>query len=97
MTRMSCLARARHAGRLDRFPVKPTKKGTGFVQFLGPHMQWHIAIAVITIASMWSDACIDEAVGQTLLVWGLAGCAVVASEVKGPHPCPRGRVPWVGA
>lgn len=47
----------RAAGRLDRHPAKPTKKGTGFVQPLGPHMHWHIDIAVITIAGMYYYLC----------------------------------------
>ena len=47
----------RTAGRLERHPVKPTKKGTGFVQPLGPHMHWHIDIAVITIAGMYYYLC----------------------------------------
>jgi hypothetical protein len=28
----------RTAGRLDRHPVKPTRKGTGFVQPICPHV-----------------------------------------------------------
>lgn len=47
----------RDAGRLDRHPVKPSKKGTGFVQPFGPHMHWHIDIAVITIAGMYYYLC----------------------------------------
>ena len=47
----------RAAGRLNRHPVKPTKKGTGFVQPIGPHVHWHIDIAVITIAGMYYYLC----------------------------------------
>lgn len=47
----------RAAGRLDRHPHTPTKKGTGFVQPLGPHMHWHIDIAVITIAGTYYYLC----------------------------------------
>jgi hypothetical protein len=43
----------RAAGRLDRQPRTPSKKGTGFVQPLGPHMHCHIDIAVITIAKVY--------------------------------------------
>jgi len=47
----------RDAGRLDRRPHTPTKKGTGFVQPLGPHMHWHIDIAVLTIAGTYYYLC----------------------------------------
>jgi putative transposase len=47
----------RAAGRLDRRPHTPTKKGTGFVQPLCPHMHWHIDIAVITIAGTYYYLC----------------------------------------
>ena len=47
----------RAAGRLDRHRPKPSKKGTGFVQPLGPHVHWHIDIAVITIARVYYYLC----------------------------------------
>jgi putative transposase len=39
----------RQAGCLDRFNVKPSKKGTGFVQPLRPHAHWHIDISYINL------------------------------------------------
>jgi putative transposase len=47
----------RLAGRLDRHPLKPSKKGTGFVQPFGPHMHWHTDIAVITVDGVYYYLC----------------------------------------
>jgi len=37
------------AGRLDRKWLKPSKKGTGFVQPLRPHEHWHVDISYINV------------------------------------------------
>ena len=37
------------AGRLDRKWLKPSKKGTGFVQPLKPHEHWHVDISYINV------------------------------------------------
>lgn len=37
------------AGRLDRKWLKPSKKGTGFVQPLKPHDHWHVDISYINV------------------------------------------------
>ena len=37
------------AGRLDRRWLKPSKKGTGFVQPLRPHEHWHVDISYINV------------------------------------------------
>ncbi len=37
------------AGRLDRKNVAPSKKGTGFVQPLGPHKHWHTDISYLNL------------------------------------------------
>lgn len=37
------------AGLLDRWNVKPSKKGTGFVQPLRPHEHWHIDVAYLNL------------------------------------------------
>lgn len=47
----------RAAGRLDRWNPKPSKKGTGFVQPLGPHQHWHIDIAYVNIAGTFYYLC----------------------------------------
>jgi len=38
------------AGRLDRHRWAPSKKGTGFVQPVGPHKHWHLDIAYVNLA-----------------------------------------------
>jgi transposase InsO family protein len=47
----------RQAGRLDRFSVKPSKKGTGFVQPLRPHAEWHVDISYINLAGTFYFLC----------------------------------------
>lgn len=41
-------------------PCTPTKKGPGFVQPLGPHMHWHVDLAVITIGEVVDAAEVTE-------------------------------------
>ena len=38
------------AGRLDHRKFSPSKKGTGFVQPLGPHAHWHVDISYLNVA-----------------------------------------------
>jgi putative transposase len=40
----------KNAGRLDRHRWAPSKKGTGFVQPVGPHKHWHLDIAYVNLA-----------------------------------------------
>ena len=40
----------RQAGRLDRHWLKPSKKGTGFVQPLAAHDHWHVDMSYINVA-----------------------------------------------
>jgi putative transposase len=40
----------KNAGRLDHRRWAPSKKGTGFVQPLGPHKHWHLDIAYVNLA-----------------------------------------------
>lgn len=45
------------AGRLDRWPKKISKKGTGFVQPLQPHEHWHIDISYLNVAGTFYYLC----------------------------------------
>lgn len=45
------------AGRLDRWKNRPSRKGTGFEQPLGPHQHWHIDIAYLNIAGTFYYLC----------------------------------------
>jgi transposase InsO family protein len=47
----------RAAGRLDRFNGQPSKKGTGFVQPLGPHQHWHIDVSYLNLAGTFYYLC----------------------------------------
>ena len=40
----------KQAGRLDRHWQKPSKKGTGFVQPIGPHEHWHVDMSYVNVA-----------------------------------------------
>ena len=47
----------KQAGRLDRRRFSPSKKGTGFVQPLGPHQHWHIDVSYINVAGTFYFLC----------------------------------------
>ena len=45
------------AGLMDRHNTKPSLKGTGFQQPLGPHEHWHVDIAYINIRGTFFFLC----------------------------------------
>ncbi|MGC9420673.1 MAG: IS3 family transposase [Rhodovulum sp.] len=45
------------AGRLDRRTTRPSSKGQGFTQPLGPHQHWHIDIAYVNLAGTFYYLC----------------------------------------
>jgi len=45
------------AGRLDRWPRRRSRKGTGFVQPLRPHEHWHLDIAYLNVAGTFYYLC----------------------------------------
>jgi transposase InsO family protein len=47
----------KQAGVLERHNVKPSKKGTGFVQPLRPHEHWHVDVSYINIAGTFYFLC----------------------------------------
>jgi putative transposase len=47
----------RDAGVLRRWNPKPSKKGTGFVQPLGPHEHWHVDISYLNIGGTFYYLC----------------------------------------
>lgn len=62
----------RDAGRLQRWSVKPSKKGTGFEQPLAPHEHWHIDIAQINIhGTFYSLAAVLDGASRYLVEWSL--------------------------
>lgn len=44
-------------GRLNRFNGRASKKGTGFVQPLGPHQHWHIDVSYLNLAGTFYYLC----------------------------------------
>lgn len=60
------------AGRLGRFPRKPSKKGTGFEQPLKPHEHWHIDIAHINIHGTFYYLCaVLDGASRYIVDWAL--------------------------
>jgi transposase InsO family protein len=47
----------KHAGLLGGPAPSPTKKGTGFVQPLGPHDDWHVDVSYLNIAGTFYFLC----------------------------------------
>jgi transposase InsO family protein len=45
------------AGRLEQHAVKPSAKGTGFVQPLKPHEHWHVDVSYLNIAGTFYYLC----------------------------------------
>ena len=60
----------RAAGLLDRHNPRPSKKGTGFVQPLSPHMHWHIDVAYLNIAGTFYYLCaILDGYSRSIVHW----------------------------
>jgi transposase-like protein len=45
------------AGLIQRWNVKPSKKGTGFVQPLAPHQHWHVDVSHVNVAGTFYYLC----------------------------------------
>lgn len=62
----------KQAGRLDRRWLKPSKKGTGFVQPLLAHQHWHLDISYINVAGTFYYLCsLLEGYSRYLVHWEL--------------------------
>ena len=58
------------AGLLARVNGKPSRKGTGFVQPLGPHQHWHVDISYLNIAGTFYFLCsILDGYSRFLVHW----------------------------
>ena len=89
----------RAAGRLDCHSHKPTKKGTGFVQPLGPHMHWHVDLAVITIAGTYYYLCsVLDGYSRAVVAWDYADrmteadVELILQRALEAHPSARPRI-----
>jgi transposase InsO family protein len=62
----------KQAGRLDRSWLKPSKKGTGFVQPLAAHQHWHVDVSYINIAGTFYYLCsLLDGYSRYLVHWEL--------------------------
>jgi putative transposase len=62
----------KQAGRLDRRWLKPSKKGTGFVQPLSAHQHWHLDISYINLSSTFYYLCsLLDGYSRYLVHWEL--------------------------
>jgi transposase InsO family protein len=58
------------AGLLDRWNLKPSKKGTGFVQPLRPHEHWHIDVAYLNLGGTFYYLCsVLDGASRAILHW----------------------------
>ena len=89
----------RAAGRLDRNRPKPTKKGTGFVQPFGPHVHWHVDIAVVTVAGTYYYLCsVLDGYSRYVVHWDFldrmteADIELILQRALEAHPGARPRI-----
>ena len=62
-------------GLLDNRHLKPSKKGTGFVQPLGPHEHWHIDITYINLSgTFYYLCCVLDGFSRYIVHWELREC-----------------------
>lgn len=86
------------AGLLDRWNLKPSKKGTGFVQPLAPHQHWHIDIAYLNVAGTFYYLCsILDGASRAIVHWDIResmteqDVEIILQRGRELHPtaCPR--------
>ncbi len=86
-------------GRLNRWNRKPSRKGTGFEQPLGPHEHWHIDLSYINVAGTFYYLCaILDGATRFLVHWELrermttADVETVLQRAREPYPDARPRI-----
>lgn len=89
----------RAAGVLDRWNGKPSKKGTGFHQPVGPHEHWHIDITYINIAgTFYYLAAILDGYSRLIVHWELresmkeAEIEIILQRAREKFPDARPRI-----
>ena len=87
------------AGRLERWNRKPSLKGTGFVQPVGPHRHWHIDIAYLNLGGTFYYLCtILDGYSRAIVHWELKGTMregdveLVVQRARELHPAERPRI-----
>jgi putative transposase len=87
------------AGLLDRWNLKPSKKGTGFVQPLRPHEHWHIDIAYLNLAGTFYYLCsVLDGASRAIVHWEIreamteADVECILLRAREMHPDERPRL-----
>jgi len=62
----------KQAGLLERRDVKPSKKGTGFVQPLRAHQEWHIDVTYLNLSGTFYYLCsVLDGFSRTIVHWDI--------------------------
>lgn len=87
------------AGLLDRWNVKPSKKGTGFVQPLRPHEHWHIDVAYLNLGGTFYYLCsVLDGASRAIVHWEIreamteADIECILQRAREAHPDERPRI-----
>jgi transposase InsO family protein len=89
----------KRAGRLDRHWLKPSKKGTGFVQPLAAHHHWHVDMSYINVAgTFYFLTSILDGYSRSIIHWELrekmteCDTEIVIQRAREKHPDRRPRI-----
>jgi len=87
------------AGVMDRWNRKPSKKGTGFTQPIGPHEHWHIDIAYLNIRGTFYYLCsVLDGFSPSIVHWEIresmteADVETVLQRAREKYPEARPRI-----
>lgn len=87
------------AGRLDRKWLKPSQKGSGFVQPLAPHKHWHVDVSYINIdGTFYFLTSVLDGYSRYIVHWELretmkeSEVEVIVQKALEQHPDERPRI-----
>jgi len=87
------------ANRLARWKRKPSKKGTGFQQPLGPHEHWHVDVSYINIRGTFYYLCsLLDGYSRSIIHWDIresmteAQVEIIIQRAKEKFPDARPRL-----
>jgi len=94
------MARAETSGTaLSRWKGKPSRKGTGFEQPLGPHQHWHVDVSYINLSGTFYYLCsVLDGCSRFLVHWDLresmkeADIEMILERAKEKYPAARPRI-----
>ena len=89
----------KQAGLLDRHNLKPSKKGTGFVQPLRPHDHWHVDVAFLNLGGTFYSLCsILDGYSRSIVHWEIresmkeADVEIIVQRARERFPDARPRI-----